>query len=61
MPGAPEVAPQREHGSEVRTRLAPAERAALIVRLDSNPTRADWALYDRELKAILAASAPLLD
>jgi hypothetical protein len=55
----PEAAPQQEHGGEVRARLPTGERAALLARLDTNPIKADWALYDRELEAILAASAPL--
>jgi hypothetical protein len=33
--------------------LSPEERAALIARLDTHPTKADWALYDRELEAML--------
>jgi len=33
--------------------LSTAERAALIARLDSNPTKADWALYSRALDAML--------
>jgi hypothetical protein len=33
--------------------LSAEERAALIARLDTHPTKADWALYDRELKALL--------
>jgi hypothetical protein len=42
--------------------LTPAEHAALLALLDTNPTKADWTLYDRELDAMLAgiaASAPL--
>jgi hypothetical protein len=34
--------------------LSAAERAALVARLDSNPTKADWAIYDRHLDALLA-------
>jgi hypothetical protein len=48
-----EVAPQQEHGSAVGARLSPAERAALIDRLDIKPTKADWALYGCELEARL--------
>jgi hypothetical protein len=48
-----EVALQREHGSAERAQLSPAEHAALIARLDSNPTAADWALYERDLDARL--------
>ena len=38
-----------------RARLTPAERAALIARLDSNPTKADWAAYRRELDEMVTA------
>ena len=33
--------------------MTPAERAALIVRLDTNPTKTDWALWSRDLEARL--------
>jgi len=33
------------------------EHAALIARLDSRGTKADWAAYDRELDALLAAGS----
>jgi hypothetical protein len=33
--------------------LSAAERAALVARLDGNPTKADWALWERELEAML--------
>jgi hypothetical protein len=52
-----ESAPQRERGSGAGARLSSAERAALIARLDGNPTRADWAAYDRELDALLASGS----
>jgi hypothetical protein len=52
-PERPEVAPHREHGSPVRARLSAAERAALIARLDTKPSKADWALYNHELEAML--------
>ena len=48
------IAPRGEHGSGCGVLLSDAERAALITRLDSSPTKADWALYDRELEARLA-------
>jgi hypothetical protein len=38
------------------TLLSDAERAALIARPDTNPTKADWALYDRDLDARLTAT-----
>jgi hypothetical protein len=44
---------QRERGNTVPAQLSPAEHAALIARLDSNPTRADWAAYDRLLDTML--------
>jgi hypothetical protein len=50
----PEVAPQREHASGVRVRLSPAERAALVARLDTNPTQADWLAWEREPEAMVA-------
>jgi hypothetical protein len=53
-PERPGIALQREHGSAVRTRLSPAEHAALIARLDTNPTKADWALYACDLDTMLA-------
>jgi hypothetical protein len=56
----PVIALRREHGSAVRVSLSPQERAALIARLDTKPTRADWVLYGREIEALLlqrAASA----
>jgi hypothetical protein len=55
-PKPPAIAPQREHGSAVRIRLSAVEHAALIARLDTNPTKADWALYGRELEARLVLS-----
>ena len=48
-----EVALQGEHGGAAGARLTPAERAALVARLDSNPTKADWALWSCELDALL--------
>jgi len=44
-----EGALQGEHGSAAGAKLTPAERAALVARLDSNPTKTDWALYSRDL------------
>jgi hypothetical protein len=52
-PERPGIAPQQEHGSETRTRLSPEERAALIARLDTNPTKADWTLYACDLETML--------
>jgi hypothetical protein len=49
----PAIAPEGSTALLARTKLTPAERAALVARLDANPTRADWALYDRELDAML--------
>jgi hypothetical protein len=44
---------QGEPGSGGGAKLTPAERAALIVRLDTNPTKTDWALWSRDLEARL--------
>ena len=41
------------HGIAVPGQLTPQQRAALIARLDTNPTKADWTAYDRELEARL--------
>jgi hypothetical protein len=40
----------------VSTRLTPAEHAALLARLDTKPTKADWELYNRELEAMLRSA-----
>lgn len=53
--GRARTAPQREHGIAGGAELSPAEYAALIVRLDTNPTKADWAAYGRELDARIGA------
>jgi len=45
------VVPQREHGRGDGTRLSAAERAALIARLDTKPTKGDWNLWKRDLEA----------
>jgi hypothetical protein len=50
----PEVAPPREHGSGGGALLSKAERATLITRLDTKPTKADWELWSRDLDARLA-------
>ena len=34
--------------------LSATERAALVARLDSKPTKADWALWHRDLEARIA-------
>ena len=48
-----EVALQGERGSAARAKLSPAERAALIARLDTRPTKADWLAWEQELEARL--------
>ena len=53
---APVIAPRREHGSVAGALLSDAEGAALVVRLDSNPTKADWALWSRDLDARLTTT-----
>ena len=50
-----EVAPERSTAIAVSTRFTPEERVALIARLDTNPTKADWAAYRRELDAMVTA------
>jgi hypothetical protein len=50
----PKVALQREQVAEYGDLLSDDERAALIARLDTNPTKADWALWERELEARLS-------
>jgi hypothetical protein len=51
----PEVAPRREHGSGARAKLAPAERAAIVGRMDAGTaSRADWVAWERDLEARLA-------
>jgi|SRR5215467_9010710 len=52
----PEIAPQREHGSGAGAKMSSEERAALIARLDSNPTKADWELWSRDLDARLTSA-----
>jgi hypothetical protein len=42
---------QGEHGNTIGARLTPAERAALVTRLDSNPTKADWLAWEGEIDA----------
>jgi Helix-turn-helix domain len=49
----PVIALRREHGSAVGAPLSPQERATLTARLDTSPTKADWALYERDLVARL--------
>jgi hypothetical protein len=44
---------QGEPGGGAGAKLSPAERAALIGRLDTKPTKEDWALWSRDLDARL--------
>ena len=55
----PEFALQREHGRPGLAPLSRAERAALLERLDSKPSSADWELWDRDLDARIAISRQL--
>ena len=55
----PAIALRREHAQPDGVLLSNAERAALIARLDSNPIKADWAAYSRDLALRIAASAAL--
>jgi len=50
----PPLALQREHAAPNGAQLSATERAALITRLDSKPTKTDWALWDRDLDARLS-------
>jgi hypothetical protein len=50
----PTIALRREHDHPCETRLSPAERAALVERLDSRPTRVDWAAWECDLEARIA-------
>ena len=47
----PEFALRREHYRREGALLSDAERAALITRLDTRPTRDDWAAWSRDLEA----------
>ena len=49
----PAIAPRREHDPAGGTLLSDTERAALIRRLDTKPTKADWRAYERDLAARL--------
>ena len=49
------IALRREHGRAAGARLSPPERAALIARLDTRPTKGDWTRYNCELDAMLQA------
>jgi hypothetical protein len=52
VPAAPlAIALRGEHGNSAQGGLSAAERPTLIARLDSRPTKADWALFDRDLDA----------
>ena len=50
MPSDRSLAPQREHGNSVCAQLSPAERAAIVARMDAGvATRADWAAWTAAL------------
>ena len=50
-----EIALRREHVPIARALLSTTERMALVTRLNTKPSKADWALYDRALEAMLTA------
>ena len=50
----PTIALQREHKPPSGALLSTTERTALLERLDSNPTKADWDLWNRDLEARIA-------
>ena len=57
----PAIALQREHGpagAALLSALSATERAALVARLDEKPTRADWALWRRDLEVRLSMTSP---
>jgi hypothetical protein len=54
-----EVAPRREPGRAAGAQLSPAERAALVARLDTKPTSEDWQLWRRDLDARIDTLQPL--
>ena len=43
----------RSDGLPLGVPLSNTERAALVARLDTAPTKADWALYSRVLEVML--------
>ena len=47
----PPLALRREHDPSSVAPLSDTERAALIRRLDTNPSKADWGLWNRDLEA----------
>jgi hypothetical protein len=49
-----EVALQAEHSSGAGARLSSEEHAALLIRLDTKPSKADWLAWERELDARIA-------
>jgi hypothetical protein len=53
----PAIALRREQAAENGGLLSDAERAALLARLDTKPTAADWDLYNRDLVARIALRA----
>ena len=57
--GPPAIALRREHAAADGARMSDAERAALVARLDTKPTSADWNCYNRDLALRVAAIAPL--
>jgi len=54
-PDRPAIAPEGSMALPARARLTPAERAALVARLDTTPTKADWAAYRCELDTMVTA------
>jgi hypothetical protein len=52
----PAIALQREQAAENGGLLSDTERAALTKRLDTCPTKADWALWSQDLAARVAAN-----
>jgi hypothetical protein len=47
----PAIALRREHLPTFEARLSDTERAALVARLDSAPTKTDWEIWKRDIDA----------
>ena len=55
-PERPVIAPKGSTALLARAKLTLEERAAIVARLDTKPTKDDWAAYDRLLDAMLTAA-----
>jgi hypothetical protein len=57
----PKVALRREQDHPCERLLSPSERAALVERLDTRPTRADWLAWERDLAARIRLTGGSID